>query len=83
MLVLEILFQQQKKKVPDTYIVNNDQGDFASFHNMFIDVLASQGIVGIVIFLSFVILTFIWLIHLFMQKLKKRLYLFSHFYLEL
>lgn len=60
-----------KEKVPDTYIVNNDQGDFASFHNMFIDVLASQGIVGIVIFLSFVILTFIWLIHLFMQKLKK------------
>ena len=65
------IVQAAQEKVPDTYIVNNDQGDFASFHNMFIDVLVSQGIVGIVIFLSFVILTLIWLIHLFTQKLKK------------
>lgn len=51
-----------EEKAPNTYIINNDQVKFESFHNMFVDVLVSQGIVGIVIFLSFVILTLIWLI---------------------
>lgn len=60
-----------EEKAPNTYIINNDQVKFESFHNMFVDVLVSQGIVGIVIFLSFVILTLIWLIHLFTRKFKK------------
>ena len=41
--------------LPQTYIVNNDYNDFASMHNLYIDVIVSQGIVGILIFLSFVI----------------------------
>lgn len=36
-------------KFPDTYLVNNDYKQFDAFHNMFMDVLVSQGILGIVI----------------------------------
>ncbi|MEG0546059.1 MAG: O-antigen ligase family protein [Oscillospiraceae bacterium] len=46
--------------LPETYIVNNDQTDFASMHNSFIDVLVSQGIIGVVIialFISIVVFT--------------------------
>lgn len=60
-----------QSKAPDTYIVNNDQGNFASFHNMFLDVFASQGIVGIIIFAVFVILTLIWLVRLLAQKFRQ------------
>lgn len=41
-----------KTELPDTYIVNNDHGEFDSFHNVIFDVLASQGIVGMVIVLA-------------------------------
>ena len=44
-----------KDKLPDTYIVNNDHGEFDSFHNVFFDVLVSQGIVGMVIVLALAI----------------------------
>ena len=44
-----------KEFLPDTYIVNNDHNDFASMHNLYVDVLVSQGLVGTLIFLSFVI----------------------------
>ena len=33
--------------MPDTYIVSNDYKKFNAFHNMFVDVLVSQGIIGI------------------------------------
>ncbi len=48
-----------KDNLPETYIVNNNQSDFASMHNMFIDVMVSQGIVGLVllaVFMAFVLL---------------------------
>ena len=34
-------------------MVNNDLGDFDSTHNLFLDILVSQGIIGLVIMLSF------------------------------
>ncbi len=40
-----------QKEMPETYIVNNDHGDFDSFHNVVIDVLVSQGMVGIILIL--------------------------------
>lgn len=44
-----------KDNLPETYIVNNDFVEFSSLHNMFIEVLTSQGIIGIVIFLVYIV----------------------------
>ena len=44
-------------EMPDTYIVNNDYANFDSFHNMFVDILAGQGIVGLIIFVVMFVLT--------------------------
>lgn len=42
------------KYLPDTYMVNNDKGgNFDTTHNMYIDVLVCQGLVGAVIFVVF------------------------------
>lgn len=42
-----------KENLPNTYLVNNDLSSFDSTHNLFLDVLASQGIIGIAIILLF------------------------------
>lgn len=47
---------------PNLYIVHNDHMDFDSMHDLFLDILASQGVVGIILFYGFgilVIVTFI------------------------
>lgn len=36
-------------KLPETYIVNNPVVNYDSLHNMFVDVLVSQGVIGIII----------------------------------
>mgnify|MGYP004617205323 FL=1 len=41
-------------KLPDTFIINNNQTNFKQFHNEFITSLVSQGVVGLVCMLSFV-----------------------------
>ena len=38
-----------RMEMPETYIVNNDQGDFDSFHNVLVDVLVSQGFIGVIL----------------------------------
>lgn len=38
-----------KENLPDTYIVNNKLVDYDSLHNMFLDVLVSQGVIGIIL----------------------------------
>lgn len=43
-----------EEHLPDTYIVNNDSGKFASMHNSFVDVLVSQGVVGIILLCWFI-----------------------------
>ncbi len=50
-------------QLPNTYIlkVNNQYGDFDAMHNLVMDTLASQGIVGIVILAGFIITTIIFL----------------------
>ncbi len=42
-----------EEKAPDTYIINNSFIKFNAFHNMWLDILVSQGIIGAVIFLVF------------------------------
>ena len=44
-----------KENLPNTYIVHNDFGYFASMHNSFVDVFVSQGIVGILFILCFIV----------------------------
>lgn len=44
-----------KEHLPNTYIVHNDSGDFASLHNSFVDVLVSQGALGMGILLCFIV----------------------------
>lgn len=44
-----------KAYLPETYIVNNDHTDFASMHNIVFDILVSQGMIGLLIMLFFVI----------------------------
>lgn len=39
-----------KEHVPDTYIVNNSQGDYTSMHDTFFCVLAYQGGIGAILF---------------------------------
>lgn len=38
-----------KENLPETYIVNNKLVDYDSLHNMFLDVLVSQGAIGIIL----------------------------------
>ncbi|MCF2542806.1 O-antigen ligase family protein [Blautia producta] len=45
-----------RTEMPETYIVNNDQGDFDSFHNVVVDVFVSQGIFGIILIVAMGIL---------------------------
>ena len=46
--------------MPKTYILNNDQGMyFSSMHNLYVDIIVSQGIFGIISFMSFIILSVI------------------------
>lgn len=44
-----------QERVPDAYSVNNSYTQFNAFHNMWVDILASQGIIGFVIFFPFIL----------------------------
>lgn len=48
-----------KDKLPDSYLINNPQGEYVSLHNTYLNILAYQGIVGFVIFFVFLILVLI------------------------
>ncbi len=45
--------------LPDSYLVTNDHMRFDSMHNMVFEILASQGALGIILFISFVLWTVI------------------------
>lgn len=44
-----------RENLPNCYMINNDGDTFDAFHNMIMDLLASQGIVGIVLFIFIII----------------------------
>lgn len=56
-----------KEHLPNTYIVHNDFGCFASMHNSFVDVLVSQGIVGVFLILCFIVSVLIVFFRYFFQ----------------
>lgn len=50
------------ENTPETYLVNNDMvGNFNTTHNTYIDILLSQGIVGALIFITFIVCV-VWLV---------------------
>ena len=61
-----------KDVLPNTYLVNNDLSDFDSTHNMFIDVLVSQGIVGILLIVAFFVSVAVLIIKRFLLIEKNR-----------
>ena len=48
--------------VPETYLVNNDHGQFNNMHNMLFNLLAGQGIVGMILFVAFAIYAVIFVL---------------------
>ncbi len=59
-------------KTPDTYIINNTYTDFDAFHNMWMDVLVSQGILGFLLFFTFTVLCALSAFHLLLLLLAKK-----------
>lgn len=55
--------------LPDSYLVTNEHMRFESMHNTYFEILVSQGLVGIVTFLSFIVLVVIGVV-----KYRKALY---------
>lgn len=51
-----------EQELPDTYLVNNDLQNFSSCHNMFIDVLVGQGLLGVILLLGLVVNSLIYMI---------------------
>ncbi|MFV0363781.1 MAG: O-antigen ligase family protein [Suipraeoptans sp.] len=51
-----------KEYEPDTYVVNNDQGEYTSLHNAYINVLVYQGVIGFAIVLVFMILMVVFIL---------------------
>lgn len=45
-----------QEHLPETFIVKNPFSMFSSMHNVFVDILVSQGLVGMAIFIAFMIL---------------------------
>ena len=41
--------------LPDSYLINNDHMRFDSMHNMYFEILACQGAVGIILFIAFIV----------------------------
>ena len=58
-----------EKEMPNAYIITNDFGVFDAFHNMFFDLAACQGIVGIISFGAIIISSLI-----FVNKRRKLLH---------
>lgn len=48
-----------EENLPDCYMISNEFATFNAFHNMFMDLIASQGIVGFVVFIV-IMLSSLW-----------------------
>ncbi len=46
-----------RDNLPETYIVNNTHMEFWSMHNLYVDLIVSQGAIGFILFITF----FIWI----------------------
>ena len=48
--------------IPETYLVNNDHGQFNNMHNMLFNLLAGQGTIGIILFIAFGIFAIVYIL---------------------
>ncbi len=51
-----------KVELPDCYLLTNGFAIFNAFHNMFMDLIASQGVVGVIFFFAIIIMSLIYVI---------------------
>lgn len=51
-----------EQELPDCYLLTNGFAIFNAFHNMIMDLIASQGIVGILLFFTIIILSLVYLV---------------------
>ena len=65
------------KYLSDTYIVNNDLTEFRAMHNVFFDVLAGQGLVGICILIGIIINTVVFIFKRFQYIQKSERFFLS------
>lgn len=65
-----------KEHVPQSYVLNNSQGEYVSLHNEYINILVYQGVLGFGIFAVFGILTLVkWCRNLHLVKQEDRDYI--------
>ena len=64
-----------EENLPDTYIINNDHMVFNTMHNVLVDILASQGIIGLGLFLAAAIVIAVGIL-----KKMPRYFASKHFY---
>ena len=65
-----------KEHVPQSYVINNSQGEYVSLHNEYINILVYQGVLGFGLFAAFGILTLIkWCRNLHLVKQEDRDYI--------
>ncbi len=64
-----------EENLPDTYIINNDHMVFNTMHNVLVDILASQGIIGLGLFLAAAIVIAVGIL-----KKIPRYFASKHFY---
>lgn len=55
----ENLVEYAKANIPTTYLINNDYTVFYNFHNIFFNILAGQGVIGIICFTILLIMLFV------------------------
>lgn len=48
-----------EENLPDCYMISNNFATFNAFHNMFMDLIASQGIIGFIVFIG-IMLSSLW-----------------------
>ena len=65
-----------KEHVPQSYVLNNSQGEYVSLHNEYINILVYQGVLGFGLFAAFGVLTLIkWCRNLHLVRQEDRDYI--------
>ena len=62
------------KYMPNAYLINNGYKEFDNFHNIFFNVLASQGLLGVIVFLMIILYLFFKSLKLVINIFKNKSY---------
>ncbi len=50
------------QELPETYLVNNDHGQFNNMHNMLFNLLSGQGCIGMILFIAFALYVIVYIL---------------------